>query len=229
MAGRALVLWGRRPVCGARRFGLWGAATWFVGHVGPFVGCGFLDAPCTVPVRGARRLGAPSPCVGAASGRPGRTRSHLAGGGVPPGGKTISFSAEKETVLHPKEKEGPGLRLVCGRTRRPASLRTVWGPLPAVTAITPRNRDNLWFYPGAACSCLSQGRVRQCPAWGAALCFVGRDDPARHPPCVGAASGRPPPSRRKKGGLGPPFFYGVHTNPLKRAGCKSQCRRSCWR
>ena len=28
------------------------------------------------------------------------------GGGVPPGGKTISFSAEKETVLHPKEKEG---------------------------------------------------------------------------------------------------------------------------
>ena len=31
-------------------------------------------------------------------------------GGVPPGGKTISFSAEKETVLHPKEKEGAGLR-----------------------------------------------------------------------------------------------------------------------
>ena len=29
------------------------------------------------------------------------------GGGVPPGGKTISFSAEKETVLHSKEKWGP--------------------------------------------------------------------------------------------------------------------------
>ena len=41
-----------------------GAALWFVGR-------GFPDAPCTVPVRGARRPGAPSPpCVGAASGRP---------------------------------------------------------------------------------------------------------------------------------------------------------------
>ena len=29
-----------------------------------------------------------------------------AGAGGPPGGKTISFSAEKETVLHPKEKVG---------------------------------------------------------------------------------------------------------------------------
>ena len=82
-----------------------GAALWFVGR-------GFPDAPCTVPVRGARRLGAPSPCVGAASGRPGRTRSHLAGAGVPPGGacpagaRSISFSAEKETGLDSKEKGG---------------------------------------------------------------------------------------------------------------------------
>ena len=30
----------------------------------------------------------------------------LQGAGCPPGGKTISFSAEKETVLHPKEKDG---------------------------------------------------------------------------------------------------------------------------
>ncbi len=153
---------GGGPVCRARRFGLWSAATWFVGHVGPSVGHGFPDAPCTVSVRGARRLGAPSPCVGAASGRPGPARSHLAGAGVPPGGKTISFSAEKETVLHPKEKEGPGLRLVCGRPRRLASLRTVWGPAPAVTAITGRNRDRLWFYPPAACLCLSQGQVSGC-------------------------------------------------------------------
>ena len=50
---------------------------------------------------------------------------HPAGGGVPPGGKTISFSAEKETVLHPKEKVEAGLCKVWGGKRRLASLRTV--------------------------------------------------------------------------------------------------------
>ena len=62
-------------------------------------------------------------------------------GGGPPGGKTISFSAEKETVLHPKEKEGAGLWWVFGRPRRLSSLRTVWGPAPAVTAIPWWNRE----------------------------------------------------------------------------------------
>ncbi len=170
-----------------------------LGSARPFVGRGFPDAPCTVPVRGARRPGAPSPCVGAASGRPGRTRSHLAGAGVPPGGKTVSFSTEKETVLHSSSAQSPhhsvsalrrklrsaplrllspqklrfcgapgaGLRLVGGGKRRLAALRTVWGPAPAVTAITGRNRDRLWFDPPAACGCRSQGRVRQCHAWGA--------------------------------------------------------------
>ena len=36
--------------------------------------------------------------------------------------KNISFSAEKETVLHPKEKEGPGLCRAYGRKRRPAAF-----------------------------------------------------------------------------------------------------------
>ena len=57
--------------------------------------------------------GAPSPCVGAASGRPGRTRSHLTGAGVPPrgacpaGARSISFSAEKETGLDSSSERIP--------------------------------------------------------------------------------------------------------------------------
>ncbi len=61
-----------------------------------------------------RRPGAPSPpCVGAASGRPGPARCHLAGAGVPPGGacpagaRSISFSAEKETGLHSSSAQSP--------------------------------------------------------------------------------------------------------------------------
>ena len=47
------------------------------------------------------------------------------GGAYPAGAKTISFSAEKETVLDSKEKVRPGLRWVGGRRRRLSSLRTV--------------------------------------------------------------------------------------------------------
>ena len=72
-----------------------------------------LAAECGSALRGARRLGAPSPCVGAASGRPGRTRSHLTGAGVPPrgacpaGARFISFSAEKETGLDSSSERIP--------------------------------------------------------------------------------------------------------------------------
>ena len=51
---------------------MWGAASQTRHALYPSVGRGAL-------LCGARRLGAPSPCVGAASGRPGRTRPHLAG------------------------------------------------------------------------------------------------------------------------------------------------------
>src|SRR5699024_10390266 len=70
--------------------------------------------------------------VGAACGRPGLEGRRPPGGaaprrrgGIPPGAKTISFSAEKETVLDSKEKVRPGLRWVGGRRRRLSSLRTV--------------------------------------------------------------------------------------------------------
>ena len=105
------------------------------------------------------------PCVGAAWGRPpgagfppgGRSPS---GGACPAGAKTISFSAEKETVLDSKEKVRPVYgALVLGK-RRLASLRTVWGPAPAVTAMPWWNRDRLWFYLAAAWRCHSRGRVR---------------------------------------------------------------------
>ena len=56
--------------------------------------------------------GAPSPGVGAASGRPGRARSHLAGGGVPPGGGCppqgqgpFLFLRKKKRALTPRQNE----------------------------------------------------------------------------------------------------------------------------
>ena len=71
---------------------LWGVALCFAGR-------GFLDAP--------------SPCVGAASGRPGRTRPHLAGPeslrGVPArqGQGPFLFLRKKKRSFTPKKKRGP--------------------------------------------------------------------------------------------------------------------------
>ena len=112
------------------------------------------------------------PCVGAAWGRPGGwfpTRGRSPSGGCLPGkgaapaagARSISFSEEKETGLDSKEKRGPVFGAFVLRKRRPASLRTVWGPAPAVTAMPLRNRDRLWFYLVAAWMSHSHGRVRR--------------------------------------------------------------------
>ena len=97
-----------------------------------------------------RRPGAPSPpCVGAASARPGRTRPHLAGAGVPPkgacpaGARSISFSAEKETGLHSSSAQSPHhsvsalqrkLRSAPLRLLSPQKLRFCGGPGPVFGA-----------------------------------------------------------------------------------------------
>ena len=108
------------------------------------------------------------------------------GGGGPPGGacpagvrlpaagaKTISFSTEKETVLDSKEKDGAGLRWVFGRPRRLASLHTVWGPAPAVTAMPLGNREKTMV--------LSCGRLAVPLSWQSAVARWGRHALHRSP------------------------------------------------
>ena len=61
-----------------------------------------------------------------------------------------------------------GLRLVCDRTRRLAALRSVWGPLPAVTAIPWWNRKDCGsIRQPPACAALRDGVVGcfACPWW----------------------------------------------------------------
>ena len=143
---------------------------------------------------------------------PTRGAEFLRGCGSPPQGQgPFLFLRKKKRALTPKKK-GAGLRLVCGRTRRPASLRTVLGPLPAVTAVPLRNREKLWFYLWAACICHSRGRVRQCPAWGATtrraipLCRGGQWPP-------GADKVSPCGGRSPSGGKDHFFFCGKRNGP----------------
>ena len=97
-----------------------------------------------------------------------------AGGRLPAAGaKTISFSTEKETVLDSKEKDGAGLRWVFGRPRRLSSLRTVWGPAPAVTAMPLGNREKTMV--------LSCGRLAVPLSWQSAVARWGRHTLHRSP------------------------------------------------
>ena len=89
------------------------------------------------------------------------------------GAKTISFSTEKETVLDSKEKDGAGLRWVFGRPRRLASLHTVWGPAPAVTAMPLGNREKTMV--------LSCGRLAVPLSWQSAVARWGRHALHRSP------------------------------------------------
>ena len=151
-------------------------------------------------------------------GSPPGARSHLAGAGFPPGGacpagaKTISFSAEKETVLDSKEKWGRSTGHI--RAKTAASGFRMTGRTPSGRYGLPLgNRDSLRsVYPPPAGASLTAGVVWCFPCGGggdarAGLSFVGHDDPARHTAlCRESGTARRPPDRIKNPSL---FHYGM--------------------
>ena len=137
---------------------------------------------------------------------PGLRSGTLPGGGIPPGAKTISFSAEKETVLDSKEKMGP----VYGRSGvKNGGLRLSYDSGDPSRPLRPS-----LVKQGQACALFTR-RLRvplSGPGWsGASLQRRGRLDRARRPRrtaalCRESGTARRPQDRTKSPSL---FHYGM--------------------